>query len=114
MKYQEKFVDKLLSETLQYGHILYCMDNETEVTPAWGEYWAKYIQKQAVVAGRVVETTEMWNPWELSNKKHRATSDHPEIYSFCDISQNNTQKRQTHWDNAQKYRAELSPIRPHQ
>ena len=54
----------------------------------------------------------MWNPWELSNKKHRATSDHPEIYSFCDISQNNTQKGQTHWDNAQKYRAELSPIRP--
>ena len=63
-------------------------------------------------AGRVVETTEMWNPWELYHHKHRLTSDHPEIYSFCDVSQNNTQKRQTHWDNAQKYRAELSPIRP--
>ena len=112
LKYQEKFVDKLLSETLQYGHILYCMDNETAVTAAWGEYWATYIQKKASEAGRVVETTEMWDPWDLSDKKHKATFDHPETYSFCDISQNNHQKRQRHWDNAQKIRAQLSPIRP--
>ena len=112
LKYQEKFVDKLLSETLQYGHVLYCMDNETAVTPAWGEYWATYIQKQAAAAGRTVETTEMWDPWDLSDEKHKATFDHPETYSFCDISQNNHQKRQRHWDNAQKIRAELSPIRP--
>ena len=112
LKYQEKFVDKLLSETLPYGHILYCMDNETAVTAAWGEYWATYIQKQAAAAGRVVETTEMWDPWDLSHEKHKATFDHPETYSFCDISQNNHQKRQRHWDNAQKIRANLSPIRP--
>ena len=105
-------MDKLLSETLQYGHVLYCMDNETAVTPAWGEYWATYIQKQAATAGRTVETTEMWDPWDLSDEKHKATFDHPETYSFCDISQNNHQKRQRHWDNAQKIRAGLSPIRP--
>ena len=112
LKYQKKYVDKLLSETLQYGHILYCMDNETAVTPAWGEYWATYIRKRAAELGRGVETTEMWNPWEIYHEQHQNTRDHPEIYSFCDISQNNTQKRQTHWDNAQRYRAELSPIRP--
>ena len=112
LKYQEKFVDKLLSETLPYGHILYCMDNETAVTPAWGEYWAMYIQKQAAAAGRTVETTEMWDPWDLSHEKHKATFDHPETYSFCDISQNNHQKGQRHWDNAQKIRAKISPIRP--
>ncbi|MDE0088309.1 MAG: hypothetical protein OXU23_21485 [Candidatus Poribacteria bacterium] len=112
LKYQEKFVDKLLDETLPYGHILYCMDNETAVTAAWGEYWATYIQKKAKEAGRVAETTEMWDPWDLSDEKHKATFDHPETYSFCDISQNNHQKRQRHWDNAQKIRAKLSPIRP--
>lgn len=112
LKYQEKFVDKLLSETLQYGHILYCMDNETAVTPAWGEYWATYIQKKASEAGRVVETTEMWDPWDLTHEKHKATFDHPDTYSFCDISQNNHQKRQRHWDNAQKIRTQLSPARP--
>ena len=112
LKYQEKFVDKLLEETLPYGHILYCMDNETAVTASWGEYWSTYIKKKASEAGRVVETTEMWDPWDLSDEKHKATFDHPETYSFCDISQNNHQKRQRHWDNAQKIRSELTPIRP--
>ncbi len=112
LKYQQKYVDKLLSETLPYGHILYCMDNETAVTPAWGEYWSTYIKNRATEVGRGVETTESWNPWEIDHEQHLNTKDHPEIYSFCDISQNNMQKRQTHWDNAQKYRAELSPIRP--
>lgn len=57
------------------------MDNETAVTPAWGarEYWATYIQKQAAAVGRVVETTEMWDPCD---EKHKATFDHPETYSF--------------------------------
>ena len=112
LKYQQKYVDKLLSETLPYGHILYCMDNETAVTPAWGEYWSTYIKERAAEAGRGVETTESWNPWELYHEQHQNTKDHPEIYSFCDISQNNMQKQQTHWDNAQKYRAALLPIRP--
>ena len=112
LKYQQKYVDKLLAETLPYGHILYCMDNETAVTPAWGEYWSTYIKNRAAEMGRGVETTESWNPWELSHEQHRNTKDHPEIYSFCDVSQNNMQKQQTHWDNAQKYRAELNPIRP--
>jgi hypothetical protein len=112
LKYQRKFVDKMLSYSLKYGNILYCMDNETSVTPAWGEYWATYIKEKAKEAGTAVETTEMWDAWDLFHQQHKATLDHPEIYSFCDISQNNHQKGQTHWDNAQKFRAMLSPIRP--
>ena len=112
LKYQQRYVDKLLSETLPYGHVLYCMDNETAVTPAWGEYWSTYIKKRAAELGRGVETTESWNPWEIDHEQHLNTKDHPEIYSFCDISQNNMQKQQTHWDNAQEYRKELSPIHP--
>jgi hypothetical protein len=112
LKYQQKFVDKMLSYSLKYGNVLYCMDNETSVTPAWGEYWSNYIKAKAADAGTGVETTEMWDAWDLSHEQHKATLDHPETYSFCDISQNNHQKGQTHWDNAQKFRAGLSPIRP--
>ncbi|HIE27343.1 TPA: hypothetical protein EYP66_08665 [Candidatus Poribacteria bacterium] len=112
LKYQQKFVDKILSYSLKYGHVLYCMDNETSVTPAWGEYWATYIKRKAAEAGTAVETTEMWDAWEIFHPQHKATLDHPEIYSFCDISQNNHQKGETHWNNAQKFRASLSPIRP--
>jgi hypothetical protein len=112
LKYQQKFVDKMLSYSLKYGHVLYCMDNETSVTPAWGEYWANYIKAKAAEVGVAVETTEMWDAWDLSHQQHRATADHPETYSFCEISQNNHQKGETHWLNAQKFRAALSPVRP--
>lgn len=112
LKYQQKFVDKMLSCSLKYGHVLYCMDNETSVTPAWGEYWATYIKAKADELGITVETTEMWDAWNLSNSQHKATFEHPEIYSFVDISQNNHNKGETHYVNAQKIRAKISPVRP--
>ena len=57
--YQNQFVEKLLSYSLQYDHILYCMDNETAVTSDWGRYWSLYIQKQADIKGKKAHTTEM-------------------------------------------------------
>jgi len=111
--YQQRFVDKLLSISLKYGNVLYCMDNETSVRPEWGWYWAQYIQQKAVEAGAVVHTTEMWDPHELSHPFHNATFDYPEIYSFVDVSQNNHQSGQGHWDNAQKQRERIAgKVRP--
>ena len=97
---QRAFVDKILSHSLQYGHVLYCMDNETSVTPAWGSYWSEYVKAAAGRAGLGVETTEMWDPWDLSHEMHGHTFDHPETYSFVDVSQNNHNPGQAHWDNA--------------
>jgi hypothetical protein len=97
--YQQQFVDRILSFTLRHGHILYCMDNETSVTADWGSYWARYIQKQAALAGRKVHTTQMWDPWELSHPFHAETFDNPDLYTFVDISQNNHQSADAHWNN---------------
>ena len=99
LRYQRRFVDKLLSHSLEFGHVLYCMDNETSVTAEWGKYWSEYIKAAAVAKGVGVETTEMWDPHELTHPMHAATFDHPETYSFVDISQNNHQVGQKHWDN---------------
>jgi len=105
LKYQQRFVDKILSYSLKYGNVLYCMDNETSVTPQWGKYWSQYIKAKAKDAGVLVHTTEMWDK--------NATFDHPETYSFVDISQNNHQKGQQHWDNAQRQRARIAnKVRP--
>lgn len=113
LKYQQRFVDKILSYSLKFGNVLYCMDNETSVTPEWGWYWSKYIKTKAKDAGTSVHTTEMWDPWDLAHKMHNATFDHSEIYSFVDISQNNHQKGQQHWDNAQRQRARIAgQVRP--
>jgi hypothetical protein len=97
--FQQKFVDRILSYTLRHGHVLYCMDNETSVTADWGKFWARYIQKQAGLAGRKVHTTQMWDPWELSHPFHSETFDNPGIYTFVDISQNNHQSADAHWNN---------------
>ncbi len=108
LKYQQRFVDKMLSYSLKHGNVLYCMDNETSVTPEWGWYWSKYIKAKARATGVLVHTTEMWDKWDLAHAQHNPTFDHPEIYSFVDISQNNHQKGQAHWDNAQKQRARIA------
>ena len=100
LEYQQKFVDKLLEHSLQYDHVLYCMDNETSVTADWGAFWSDYIKKVAAEKnGKKVYTTEMWDPWDLDHIAHRSTIDHPERYDFVDISQNNHNKGQLHWDN---------------
>jgi len=99
LAFQQKFVDKLLSYTFQHGNVLYCMDNETSVTSDWGKFWATYIQKRAQEEGKVVHCTEMWDPWDLNHISHRESFDHPELYSFVEISQNNHKTGQKHWDN---------------
>lgn len=109
--YQEEFVRKMLSGTLDYDHVLYCIDNETSVGPQWSEYWAEFIRSAARGEGKSVEVTEMWDPWDLSHPMHANTLDHPETYSFIEVSQNNHQSGQTHYANALAHRNRAA-VRP--
>ena len=108
LPFQQRFVDKLLSYTLRYDHVLYCMDNETSGAEAWGAYWAETIKNRAKEAGKRVCVTEMWDDWDLTAERHRRTLDHPERYDFADVSQNNQRKGQTHWDNFQWVRKHIA------
>ncbi|MDF1574072.1 MAG: hypothetical protein P1P86_02630 [Bacteroidales bacterium] len=99
LNYQQRFIDKILSLSLEYDHVLYCIDNETSVTSEWGRFWSDYIRKKAAEQGRSIHVTEMWDPWDLDHISHRETFDHPETYSFVEISQNNHQRGQNQWDN---------------
>jgi len=101
LKFQQQFVGKMLSYSLKHDHILYCMDNETSGEEEWGAYWARYIREKAGEAGGKVNLTEMWDAWDLKSDQHKRTFDHPELYNFCDVSQNNHQRDQAHWDNFQ-------------
>ncbi len=100
--FQQKYIDKLLSYSLNYHNVLYCMDNETSVTAEWGKFWSLYIKKVAAEQNKRIYTTEMWDPWNLHHAVHRETSDHPEIYDFVDISQNNHNSGDEHWQNGLK------------
>ena len=118
-RYQEAFVDKMLSYSLAFGHMLYCMDNETCADPAWGAHWAEHVKRRAREKGVNVETTEMWDNMDpsdgevpgavlqdprdhpyLDRAKLANTLAAPEHYSFVDMSNHNMQYGQTHYETA--------------
>ena len=101
LAYQRAFIDKVLSYALDYDHVLYCIDNETSGDAAWASYWALYLRERASEKGVDIELTQMWDKWDVREAEHRPTFDHPELYTFIDISQNSWQKEQTNWENAQ-------------
>jgi len=99
LKYQQRFVEKMLEHTLRRGNVLYCMDNETSGEEEWGRYWAEFIKAWAAKKGKTVFVTEMWDNWKLTDDVHKRTFDHPERYDFVDVSQNNHNSGEKHWDN---------------
>ncbi len=113
--FQEAFVEQLLELSLPYGHVLYCIDNETNEDAAWPRYWAERLRETAGRAGRGVELTEMWDDHDLNHEQHRRTWEHPELYSFIDLSQNNHQCHAQHGRNLAAFRAQIAAtghIRP--
>ncbi len=108
LRFQQRFVDKLLSVTLQFDNVLYCIDNETNGDEKWSRYWAEYIKQKASSHGTPIYVTEMWDDWNLKARRHKRTFDHPELYDFVDVSQNNHNKGQQHWDNFLYVRQYLS------
>lgn len=106
--YQQRFVEKMLSYTLQHDHVLYCIDNETSAEEAWAVYWVEFIRDHAAGADKRVCITEMWDAWDLKHPHHRRTLDHPQRYDFADVSQNNHNKGDEHWDNFQWVRRYVS------
>jgi hypothetical protein len=99
LPFQQRFVEQMLAHTLAYDHVLYCIDNETQAEEAWGQYWARFIKERASRRGLQVQVTEMWDDWNLKAERHKQTFDHPELYDFVDVSQNNHNRGEPHWNN---------------
>ncbi|MBC8871506.1 MAG: hypothetical protein H8E44_18945 [Planctomycetes bacterium] len=103
-KYQEAFVAKMLSYSLDYGHVLYCMDNETSTPAEWGQYWIGLIKSKAAEKGVTVCTTDMFDDaFEAEQAEHTPIIfNDAEHYMFADISQVNSRNYdETHWESLQ-------------
>jgi len=99
--YQDKFVDKLVAITAGHRNVLFCMDNETHIDPAWGQYWMRFIEDQARARGKTVLTTDMFDDvfraetsegyaYQLANR---------DKYDYVDVSQANSRHAdEAHWD----------------
>ncbi|MEX2232908.1 MAG: putative collagen-binding domain-containing protein [Cyclobacteriaceae bacterium] len=101
---QEKLIDKMLSYSLDYGNVLYCMNNETSTPVEWGNYWIDYIRSKAESEGKDVYLTDMYDRFFEVNSCDRCLEliAKPEYYTFMDISQINSRNfGQAHWDTLQ-------------
>ena len=116
-KHQERFVEKILTQSFEYPNVLYCMNNETSTDPQWGQYWMKFIRDRAKQEGVTVFCTDMfddvWKPKQ--SKKLRLAFDNPQIYAFLDVSQVNSRSfNAEQWNNilwiAQQREAHPRPL----
>jgi hypothetical protein len=107
--HQRRYVDKVLSMTLGYGHVLYNINNESSEGARWENHWAQHIHRVAAERGRRVYVTSMqFDP--ASSVRHVLS--HRDLYSFAEISQNNQDSRggrgRGHWDNLLFWRKKIA------
>lgn len=108
LRYQKEFVDKMLSYTLKYPHVLYTINNETGEPVEWGDYWVDYLHDQAEDAGKVVEVSDMRRSNNLKSRDHTHIYDQPQRYTFLELSQNNGAAGQEHYDDIIYARDQIS------
>lgn len=108
LAYQQRFINKVLEYSLKYDHVLYCIDNETKADSEWSEFWAKHVKQVAQQKGKVIYVTEMMDDRTMDVRHHSRTLDHPELYDFVEVSQNNHNRGQEHWRNLLRIRAHIN------
>jgi hypothetical protein len=101
LNFQIRFVEKLLSYSMQYENVLYCIDNETTGIRAWARFWSDFIRN--CYGDRQVNVTQMWNNPDLKSDVHQETLGSPERYQYLEISQNSHNVGRLNWDNAQYF-----------
>lgn len=106
-EYQEAFVDKILSYTLKFPNVLYCMNNEIGEAPEWGEYWAQYIRGKAERAGKKVFMTDMRRKTDFSSEEQLHLLHNDDLYDFFEISQNSANNDQNHYDQIISIRTQV-------
>ncbi len=87
LRYQRAYVDKLLSTSLEYPHVLYSIQNESGEELAFGDYWADYIHERAREAGLTVYISDMRRTGDVREPDQRHIMDNPQRFNFLDISQ---------------------------
>jgi hypothetical protein len=103
LKYQKKYVDRLLDHSLRYDHVLYCITNEIHPNyfPEWGIFWSRYIREKAAEVNKSIYITEMYWETDLKKPQHQTSLDDPGVFSFFEASQNSAKMGQQNWNNLQ-------------
>lgn len=105
---QERFVDEVLSHSLDYGNVIYNVTNEGWAGIEWELHWAEHVLDRAEERGVHVDIANMNMTPEDSVRK---VIEHPETFSYVEVSQHNQRSAgasgQDHWDNLQTWRGDV-------
>jgi hypothetical protein len=109
LQHQERYIEKLLTTTLRFNHVLYNIENESSKGREWENHWAAFIHRIAARESRTVHVTTMqFDP----SDSVRAAMSHRDLYSFAEVSQNNQDSRggrgPAHWENLMLWRRKLA------
>ena len=113
LAFQKKYVDHLLSISLQFDHVLYNINNESSESIEWENFWASYIKEAASKAGKTIYVTNM----QLSaTNALRHVLTFPERFDYVDISQINQDSKgargPAHWDYLMFLRQKIASFGP--
>ncbi len=94
LKYQKLFVDKLLSISLAYEHVIYSISgfNLNQQLSEWNLFWANYIRKK--VKDKTVEIGDSEISFESVDTDKQSDS-----YTYFDFSGNSLEVNESHWTN---------------
>ncbi|MDZ7717674.1 MAG: hypothetical protein U5K72_02495 [Balneolaceae bacterium] len=100
LDFQHRYIDKLLSITLAYDHILYNINNESSIGAEWENYWATYLKEVADSSNKDIYITSMQL---IPSNSLRHVMTNRDLYAFVDVSQNNQDAAgavgHKHWEN---------------
>ncbi len=62
LHFQEKFVERILDLSLEYGNVIFNMGNEHQLDlKEWDMYWAQFARNYALAKGHEIQTTAMFD-----------------------------------------------------
>jgi hypothetical protein len=93
LRYQQAYVDKILSISLKFPNVLYCIQNESTEDMAFSDYWADYIHQRAKEVGRTVSVTDMRHTGDPRQPDQMHILDNPQRYTICSSGRRTGWKR---------------------
>ena len=67
LRFQEMFVEQVMSTALSYNHVIYCINNEFNGDVAWSKYWHQFIKNIANEKGKEIIVGDMPGNINMSN-----------------------------------------------
>ncbi len=103
----QKYVDKVLSYTLEYENIIYIIENESYQPLEFGRYWVDYVREKAARKNKKIYVTNMIGQPEHDDERQQYIR-RDQAFDFYDFSQNNHVSGQEHYDNIIAVRADIA------